>query len=60
MDLVKFFDMEENSIHYGILVQGEYIVCGCCGGVIELEDEEVEILDKRSTSIEEDLRRYFE
>lgn len=39
---VRFID-EENIIHGGIMVNGEYIICGCCGSVYEVE--EVEILD---------------
>lgn len=40
---VKFMD-EEGEIFGGILVDGEYIICGCCGGVIEWN--EVTILEK--------------
>ena len=40
---VKFKD-EEGNILGGILVDNKYIICGCCGGVLEVE--EVEILER--------------
>ncbi len=41
---VKFVDVDEHTIHGGILIiQGDeqYIICGCCGGVFEIEDVEI-------------------
>lgn len=35
--LVKFKDVEENEMNYGILFNGQ-IICLECGGVIDLED----------------------
>ena len=45
---VKFKDVCNDSIHGGILVingNDKYIICGCCGGVIEV-DEDVEIIEE--------------
>lgn len=36
---VRFKDCEENSWEGGIAYQ-DYIICGCCGGIIYLEDIE--------------------
>lgn len=35
---VKFFDRENQDIHGGILINGETLICGCCGGVF-VKDE---------------------
>ena len=40
---VKFKD-SEGQILGGILVNNEFIICGCCGGVFEVE--EVTILER--------------
>ena len=44
--MVKFCDPESEFILGGILVNGEYIICGCCGGVFEVD--EVTILKELS------------
>lgn len=38
---VKFKDVD-GKIYGGILIDDEYVICGCCGGV--LEKDEVKIL----------------
>lgn len=41
---VKFVDVYEHTIHGGILItegNDQYIICGCCGGVFEIEDVEI-------------------
>lgn len=43
---VKFKD-PEGDILGGIMVDNKYIICGCCGGVFEVE--EVEILEVYKT-----------
>ena len=35
---VKFFDKENQEIHGGILINGETLICGCCGSVF-IKDE---------------------
>ncbi len=43
---IKFKYLYDNSIQCGILIiQGDeqYIICGCCGGVFEV-NEDIEIL----------------
>lgn len=35
---VKFRLECDENYSGGILVDGKYIICGCCGGVIELEE----------------------
>ena len=34
---VKFID-ENETVLGGIMINDDYIICGCCGGVIETED----------------------
>ena len=43
---VKFRYIGEDTEFGGILVDNKYVICGCCGGVFELDDEEIEILKK--------------
>lgn len=38
--------IEKDEEYGGILVDNKYVICGCCGGVFELDDGEVEILEK--------------
>lgn len=35
---VKFFDSDNNCWCGGILVNDEYIICGCCGSVFYLSE----------------------
>ena len=30
---VKFFDRKNQDFYDGILINGETLICGCCGGV---------------------------
>lgn len=55
MQLVKFKDLELNEIHYGYVDEEGDVVCGCCGGVFETEEEGVifQILDRYSLGEEE-------
>ena len=43
---VKFID-ENETVLGGIMIDNDYIICGCCGGVIEVE--EVTILETYDT-----------
>lgn len=45
---IRFRDLYgEPSISVGgILINDEYIICGCCGGIFENDKEEIEILEK--------------
>lgn len=39
---VKFFDGE--TWQGGIMIDDEYIVCGCCGGIFEVEEVAPDII----------------
>lgn len=43
---IKFHVQGEQSNHGGILVDDKYIICGCCGSVFEMDDEEVIVIEK--------------
>lgn len=41
---VKFVALGEEAIMGGILITDgdkEYVICGCCGGIFEMEDIEI-------------------
>lgn len=38
MKQVKFIDLENNTVHGGILTDDGDIICGCCGGIIEADE----------------------
>jgi len=43
---VRFRDKANDQTLGGILIQSgvvDYIICGCCGGVIETDDPDIEI-----------------
>ena len=44
---IKFRDTENDAILGGILIDDRYIICGCCGGIIDLNEEDcsAEILE---------------
>ena len=45
---VKFHDKANDEIFGGLLCQEgvcDYIICGCCGGIIEADDPDIEILE---------------
>lgn len=46
---VLFYDKDNQESYGGVLIDNRYLVCGCCGGVFDLEDEDdrtsVEIVD---------------
>ena len=48
MQMVKFKDLENNVILGGILIDNGSIICGCCGGLIEKDDEQFEIIENLS------------
>lgn len=44
---VTFYDHANEQLCGGILIQGgcvDYIICGCCGGVIEADDPDIDII----------------
>lgn len=41
--MVEFTFGDDDEPIGGILVDDKYIICGCCGGVIEVDDPEVKI-----------------
>ena len=43
--MVKFKDLESNTILGGILTDEGNIICGCCGGLIERDDLQFEIVE---------------
>ena len=43
--MVKFKDLENNTILGGILTDEGNIICGCCGGLIERDDLQFEIVE---------------
>ena len=52
------FKDEEGEIFGGILVDGEYIICGCCGGVIEYNEVEI-ISDLKWTPLSDTILEGF-
>ena len=38
---VLFYDKEETYAKYAGIAYNDYIICGCCGGVITLEEVEI-------------------
>ena len=48
MKMVKFKDLESNTILGGILTDEGNIICGCCGCLIEKDDFQFEIMEKLS------------
>lgn len=44
MRMVKFKDLDTEEILGGILLDDGSIICGCCGGVIEKDDPQFEII----------------
>lgn len=42
---VKFHDCEDNEILGGILLEDKNtIICGCCGGILKLDENDVTII----------------
>lgn len=48
MQMVKFKDLENNTILGGILTDEGNIICGCCGSLIKKDDFQFEIMEKLS------------
>ena len=46
MRMVKFKDLANDNVFGGILLDDDNIICGCCGGLIEKEDPDVEIIEE--------------
>lgn len=61
MTFVKFKDLENDTIHYGVQV-ADNIGCACCGGVFpkDEEGETFEILDSYSGNMTEVIREAME
>lgn len=61
MTFIKFKDLENNTVHYGVQVAGN-IVCACCGGVFtnDEEGETFEILDSYGGDMTEIIREAME
>lgn len=43
---VKFYDKDNDTINYGILINDNTIICACCGGVFDVNEDDVVILKK--------------
>lgn len=58
MKLVKFKDLELDEIHYGYKNEEGDIVCACCEGIFETEEEGItfQVLDDYSLSEEEIMK----
>lgn len=41
MKQIKFYDIENDCVHGGIEMDDGNVVCGCCGGVLEKDEEGV-------------------
>lgn len=39
MKQCKFYDIENDMYHGGILLDSGDVICGCCGGIQEKDDE---------------------
>ena len=38
MKQIKFYDIENDCVHFGILTDEGDIICGCCGGLIPSDE----------------------
>lgn len=60
MHLVKFKDSED-KIHYGIQVDDDMIICGCCSSKFCLEDgDEAVVIDHYWAEMEEVIKEVME
>jgi len=39
MKQIKFCDLDDNSTHGGIMLDNGDVICGCCGGIFERDEE---------------------
>lgn len=46
MKQIKFKDFKDNAIHGGILLASGDAICGCCGGLLEANDNSWKIIEK--------------
>ena len=54
---VVFYHYADNTEYGGILIDDKYVICGCCGGVFELDDGEIEIVAKLNwVNISEEIK----
>lgn len=62
MTVVKYFDIANKAEHYGVLLCDKTLVCACCGGTFEAEEEgeTYRILDSYDTNLEEVLEVVME
>ena len=44
MEVKQVIFRDEDELFGGILIDNKYIICGCCGGVID-DFEEIEIVE---------------
>lgn len=51
---IKFYDIENEVIHGGILLDDGDIICACCGGLIPVDEQigTIEIFDIYDTWID--------
>lgn len=42
---IRFYDTENETELGGFLIDNKYIVCACCGGITEVDDEDYPILE---------------
>lgn len=54
MKMVKFKDNEKMT-HYGIRIT-EGVLCGCCGSIFDIKDDEIEILDTYDGPLEDIIK----
>lgn len=46
IEQVYFYHSEDDEFYGGILIDDKYVICGCCGGVFDLEDGKIKIYEK--------------
>ena len=39
MKQIRFYDIENNEVHGGIMLDNGNVICGCCGGLMEKDEE---------------------
>ena len=52
---VKFKDFEGNILG-GIMIDNKFVICGCCGGVFEMEEIEILEVYKVWLNISDEIR----
>lgn len=36
---IRFFDIENNAVHGGIMLDNGDVICGCCGGLFKSSEQ---------------------